>query len=442
MLVPQELIAKKRDRRALSPAEIGAFVAGLTDGRVVDAQAGAMAMAICLNGMSEAETVALTLAMRDSGTVLDWSGLPGPVLDKHSTGGVGDKVSLVLAPLVAACGGYLPMLSGRGLGHTGGTLDKLESIPGYVTRPSLDKLREVVRECGAAIIGQTGDLAPADGRLYAIRDITGTVESISLITASILAKKLAAGPQALVMDVKVGNGAFLPEEDRARALASSIQDVAEGAGLRCRALLTDMSQCLGSTAGNAVEVLEAIVMLRGEPSDPRLVEVTMALATELLLMGNLAGDADDARRRLADALVSGRAAERFQAMARLLGGPGDLVERPDRHLGAAPVRLDVEAGSEGHVTAIDVRALGMIVLRLGGGRTAPDQAVDHQVGLTGVVGLGAPVDRRSRLGTVHARDSASAAAAAVELRRAIEVGPARPVVPALIRPEPRSGQEA
>jgi thymidine phosphorylase len=322
MYVP-DLIRIKRDGRELSEEQIGALVTGIADGSVSDAQVGALAMAVVLRGMSAAERIALTGAMRDSGDVLDWSdaGLPGPALDKHSTGGVGDKVSLLLGPIVAACGGAVPMISGRGLGHTGGTLDKLESIPGYDTTPEPGAFREAVAKAGAAIVGQTARLAPADRRLYAIRDATGTVESIPLIVASILSKKLAAGLDALVMDVKVGSGAFLPDREQAEELARTIVEVATGNGLPTAALLTDMDRVLGRTAGNAVEVRESIDHLTGAASDERLREVTLALSAELLVLGGVERDAGAARAAAERALDDGAAAERFASMVSELGGP-------------------------------------------------------------------------------------------------------------------------
>ena len=423
MALPQEVIRAKRDGGTLGADDIATFVRGITDGSITEGQVAALAMAVFFRGMDAAETVALTLAMRDSGTVLGWDDLDGPVLDKHSTGGVGDKVSLVLAPILAACGAYVPMLSGRGLGHTGGTLDKLEAIPGYATRPDLERLRRVVREAGCAIVGQTDDLAPADRRLYAIRDVTATVESVPLITASILSKKLAAGPAALVMDVKVGSGAFLPDLAGASALARSIVDVAQGAGLACAALLTDMDQCLGATAGNALETAEAIAVLRGEPADPRLIEVTLALAAEVLALGGLAPDADDGRRRAEAALASGAAAERFGRMVQALGGPADLLERPERHLASAPVVRAVSAERRGYVAAIDVRALGLAVVELGGGRRRAGDAVDPRVGLAAVRGLGdvvGPGDD-APLCLVHAADEASAEPASARVRAAFRL---------------------
>src|SRR5215217_6240146 len=279
-LLPQEIIRHKRDGGTLDPEHIEHFIKGLTAGHVTEGQAASFAMAIFFRGLSVPERVALTRAMMSSGTVLHWD-LPGPVLDKHSTGGVGDTVSLVLAPAVAACGGFVPMISGRGLGHTGGTLDKMDAIPGYVSQPDLDTFRRVVREAGCAIIGQTADLAPADRRLYAIRDVTGTVESLDLLTSSILSKKLAAGLDGLAMDVKFGSGAFMRDIDGGRALADSIVHVAHGAGLRTTALLTDMNEPLASAAGNAVEVAYAIDHLTGRRREPRFHAVTVELAAEM-----------------------------------------------------------------------------------------------------------------------------------------------------------------
>ncbi|NNC90322.1 MAG: thymidine phosphorylase, partial [Akkermansiaceae bacterium] len=323
-MLPQEIIRRKRDGETLRREEIEFFVAGMTDGRITEGQVAAFAMAVLWRGMDLEERVALTEAMRDSGEVLRWD-LGGPVADKHSTGGVGDCVSLVLGPLVAACGVFVPMISGRGLGHTGGTLDKLEAIPGYRTDPEEALFRRVVAEAGVAIIGQTAELAPADRRMYAVRDVTATVESIDLITASILSKKLAAGLECLVMDVKTGNGAFMVELEASRKLAESIVQVANGAGVRTSALVTDMNQPLASSAGNAVEVMECVRLLRGEPGSDRLRAVTLELAAELL---DLAG-IDNPRPRLEDALASGAAAERFGRMTAALGGPADFVERAE-----------------------------------------------------------------------------------------------------------------
>jgi thymidine phosphorylase len=439
-MLASELIRRKRDGGELSAEEVSELVTGIADGSVSDAKVGALAMAIFLQGMTAAERVALTGAMTHSGEVLQWgdAGLAGPVLDKHSTGGVGDKVSLLLAPIVAACGGAVPMISGRGLGHTGGTLDKLESIPGYDVAPSSDRLRKAVARAGCAIVGQTARLAPADRRLYAIRDATGTVESIPLIVSSILSKKLAAGLDALVMDVKVGSGAFLPDLERARELARAIVEVARGNGLPAAALLTDMNQALGRAAGNAVEVRESVDHLTGAARDARLTEVTLALSAELLVLGGVHGDVADARAAAERALHGGAAAERFAAMVAELGGPPDLVEAPDRHLRAAPVVRAAEPVEAGAVSGIDVRAVGMAIVGLGGGRARETDAVDHSVGFTEVAGLGERVGPGERpLALVHARDEASAEQAADALRRAVVLGddPGRsdPIVMEVVR---------
>ena len=430
MLVP-ELIRTKRDGGELGEDEVSFLVEGISDGSVSDAQVGALAMAIVLRGMSAAERVALTGAMTRSGEVLDWSeaGLPGPALDKHSTGGVGDKVSLLLAPIVAACGGAVPMISGRGLGHTGGTLDKLEAIPGYDTAPDPEIFRRAVAGAGCAIVGQTAALAPADKRLYAIRDATGTVESIPLIVASILSKKLAAGLSALVMDVKVGSGAFLPGREAAAELARSIVEVARGNGLATSALLTDMDRVLGRTAGNAVEVRESLDHLTGAAHDERLVDVTLALSAELLRLGGVEPDEDAARAAAGRALESGAAAERFAAMVRELGGPSDLLEAPDRHLAQAPLTVAAEPFEPGTVARVDVRAVGLAVVALGGGRTRETDPVDHAVGLTEVAAPGEEVAPGGRpLALVHAADEESGARAADALRAAYTLGdpPAAP----------------
>lgn len=424
MFLPQEIIRKKRDGQTLGEAEIGFLITGLVDGRVTGMQAAAFAMAVFLNGMSRDEAVALTRAMTRSGTVMNWDSLalPGPVLDKHSTGGVGDLVSLILAPAVAACGGFVPMISGRGLGHTGGTLDKLESIPGYSTRPDPAQLGRTVREIGTAIIGQTEDLAPADKRLYAIRDVTATVESIPLITASILSKKLAAGLEGLVMDVKTGSGAFMASLEKSRALAESIVAVANGAGLKTTALITDMNQPLAPAAGNAVEVMNALQNLTGAREDRRLLDVTIALGGEMLATGGLAASPEEGSGRIAHAIESGKAAEIFGRMVAALGGPSDLMAKPQAHLAAAPLIRPVLAGEAGQVTRIDTRAIGLAVVAMGGGRTRAEDAIDHAVGLTDLAELGTKVERDTPLALVHARSDAQFEAAARTIRAAYSIG--------------------
>ena len=423
-MLPQEIIRHKRDGRALTDEEIAFFVGGLTDGTITEGQAAAFAMAVFFRGMTRSEVVTLTRAMRDSGTVLDWSDadLPGPPLDKHSTGGVGDKVSLMLAPIVAACGGAVPMISGRGLGHSGGTLDKMDSIAGYTTAPDNALFRKVVREVGCAIIGQTADLAPADRRLYAIRDVTASVETIPLITSSILSKKLAAGLAGLVQDVKFGSGAFMATIEDGEALAASIVYVANGAGCPTTALLTDMNEVLGTSAGNAVEVREAIAYLAGEGErEPRQHEVTMALSAELLVIGGLFGSVPDARDACERALASGEAAERFARMVAALGGPADLLQRPDVYLPLPEVTLPVVPARAGYVAAEDVRAIGLAIVGMGGGRTRADQAIDHGPGFTGFAPIGAEVGPDRPLCLVHARSVAQAEAAAAEVRAAIMI---------------------
>jgi thymidine phosphorylase len=424
-MLPNEVIRRKRDGHALSDDEVAFLVAGITDGGLSDAQVGALAMALFLRGMEPAERVALTTAMRDSGTVLSWD-LDRPVLDKHSTGGVGDKVSLMLAPLLAACGAAVPMISGRGLGHTGGTLDKLDSIPGYASTPATEVIRRVVREAGCAIVGQTADLAPADRRLYAVRDTTATVESIPLIVASILSKKLAEGLDALVMDVKTGSGAFMAAREDAEALARALVEVAAGAGLPTTALLTDMDSVLGATAGNALEVREAIDHLTGAAREPRLHEVTVALAGAALAAGGLAADEAAGREAAEQALAAGAAAERFAAMVRALGGPADLLERPGEHLPAAPVTRPVAPERPGCVTGMDCRAVGLVVTGLGGNRRREDDAIDPAVGLSQIAPVGASVGPDRPLAVVHARGDASAEEAVAALRAAVSVGEAAP----------------
>jgi len=435
--LPQEIIRRKRDGAALSAEEIRAFIEGVTQSTVSDAQIAAFAMAVCWRGMRADECVALTLAMRDSGRVLDWgaANLPGPVVDKHSTGGVGDTVSLVLAPMLAACGAFVPMISGRGLGHTGGTLDKLESIPGYSSTPPIALLRRLVSEAGVAIIGQTDELAPADRRLYAVRDVTATVDSIPLIVASILSKKLAGGLDALIMDVKFGSGAFMREFDRARRLARSLVEVGCGAGLPTVALLTDMDQPLAPCAGNAIEVRAALDYLGGRARPARLDQVTRALGATLLVQARLAATEDEALARLEEALCSGQAAERFARMVAGLGGPGDLFERMDHYLEqapivrAVPVRDRACARERCRVARIDTRALGLAVLELGGGRRRAEDRIDHAVGLSELAPLGAVLEPGAHLARVHARSEGAAQTAVAAVQAAYTVSDTAQVVP-------------
>jgi thymidine phosphorylase len=429
LILPQEIIAKKRDRRALTAAEIAAIVEGLTSGSLGDAQAGALAMAVVLNGMDDAETVALTRAMAASGKSLRWDDLPGPALDKHSSGGIGDKVSLILAPLLAAAGAYVPMVSGRGLGHTGGPLDKLESFKGFQTRPDLATFQRIVREVGCAIVGQTDDLAPADRRLYAIRDVTATVESRPLIVASILSKKLAVGTAGLVMDVKCGNGAFMTTLDDARALGRTIADVATAAGLPTNAVVTDMNQCLGRTAGNALEAAEAVAFLKGEAPDPRLNEVTLTLGAELLQLSGLETELNAARARLERRLADGSAAERFARMVAAQRGPRDVLSAA---LPTARVVMPVPAPAAGWITGIATRSLGLAVIELGGGRTSPEQTIDHAVGLADVRGVGERVEAGEPMALVHGRDADLTRDIATRLAPAFMLGEVPPAAAPVI----------
>jgi thymidine phosphorylase len=421
----KELLARKRDGGTLAEAEIAALVAGITDGSLTEGQVAAFAMAVCCRGMSAAECAALTRAMTRSGTVLAW---PGglPVLDKHSTGGVGDKTSLMIAPILAACGAQVPMIAGRGLGHSGGTLDKLDAIPGYVTQPDLARFRRAVAGAGCAIVGQTDDLAPADRRLYAVRDTTGTVESIPLITASILSKKLAAGLQGLVMDVKFGSGAFMRRPEDTEALARSLVATAGAAGLPVTALLTDMNEVLGDSAGNALETAEAIAFLTGARREPRLDRVTRALAAEALLLGGLAQDAADAATRIAQALDSGAAAERFARMVAALGGPHDLLERSEALLPQATVTLPVLPARPGFVAAVDAKQMGLAVLVLGGGRYRPDDVIDYAVGFDRIAPIGAEVGPDRPLALLRASDRIALEPVIDMVREAVTIADAPP----------------
>ncbi len=423
------VIAAIRDGRP-DPEGVAWFAAGLASGAVSDAQAGAFAMAVCLRGLGPAGRVALTRAMRDSGAVLRWD-LPGPVLDKHSTGGIGDCVSLPLAAALAACGAFVPMISGRGLGHTGGTLDKLEAIPGLAVELDEDTFRAATRSVGCAIVAASGRLAPADRRLYAIRDVSGTVESIDLITASILSKKLAAGLGALVLDVKTGSGAFMAAEEDARALARALVETAAGAGCPAVALVTCMDQPPIPAVGNALEVAAVMRFLAGEPF-PRLRALTGALGGEALVLGGLAADAEAGAARIGEVLDNGQAAERFAAMLAAQGTAPAFMERWDTMLPRAPVILPVPAPRAGHVRTIDGRALGRVVVALGGGRRREGDRIDPSVGLDAVLPLGSKVAAGDPLALIHAADDAMAETAARAVAMAFGIGGPAPAPP-LIR---------
>lgn len=428
MFLAQEIIRKKRDGEPLSEEEIRFFINGVRDNTVSEGQIAALAMTVFFHDMDIRERVALTLAMRDSGHVLNWknSSLGGPVVDKHSTGGVGDVTSLMLGPMIAACGGFVPMVSGRGLGHTGGTLDKLESIPGLDIFPDDQTFRAMIKHVGVAIIGQTNSLAPADKRFYATRDITATVDSIALITASILAKKLAEGLDALVMDVKVGSGAFMPDYPQSEALARAIVGVANGAGCKTTALLTDMNQVLASSAGNALEVREAVRFLTGEQRNPRLYQVTMALCSEMMVSSGLAATDQLAQARLQQVLDNGEAAERFGRMVAAQGGPNDFISRHEHYLPRATLSKPVFAEQAGYVSAMDTRALGMAVVAMGGGRRRVGDAIDYSVGLTEMICLGDAVQAGQPLANIHAAGEAGWMRAAQAVRAAITITTQKP----------------
>ncbi|MFT5162963.1 MAG: thymidine phosphorylase [Alteromonadaceae bacterium] len=427
MILPQSIIRKKRDKHVLSKADIQAFVDGLSLSTFTDAQASSMAMAIYLNGMNTNEIVDLTTAMMNSGTVLDWKGkVDGPVVDKHSTGGVGDKVTLMLTPMVAACGGFVPSITGRGLGHTGGTVDKLESVKGLNMQPKLEDLTRLVSELGAAIISQTNELAPADRRLYSLRDVTATVESIPLITASILSKKLAEGLDALVMDVKVGSGAMMDNIEDARALARSIVAVGNGAGMKTEALITDMNEVLGHTAGNALEIVETLDYLSGKQREARLHEVVMALGVRMLLVTGLAENETVAQENLQEALDSGKAADIFAKMIVAQGGPADLFDNPDKYLAKAKIIIPIEAPISGYLSKVDVRAVGNMIVGIGGGRVDHNSSVNPAVGLTNVLPLGSYVEKGQPMAMLHIDEQSKAKDAINEFITAVVIGDQKP----------------
>ena len=432
MTLAQDIIARKRDGHDLRPGQIDEFVRGITDNSISDAQIGAFAMAVLLKGMTADERVALTEAMRDSGDTLSWD-VGGPVLDKHSTGGVGDCVSLALAPALAACGAYVPMISGRGLGHTGGTLDKLSSIPGYRADISNDKFIQTVASVGCAIVGQTADLAPADRRFYAIRDVSGTVDSVDLICASILSKKLAEGIGSLVLDIKCGNGAIAKSRNAAFDLARVLVDVANGAGCKTSALITDMNEPLSTAAGNALEVAQCMRLLRGDEIDARLWDVTVALGGMALHQADIAKSDSDGRERIANSLQDGSAKEVFARMVTELGGPSDFTDKFDRHLTPAPVVEEVYAEQKGFVGRINTQAIGRTVVELGGGRRRPDDEIDTRVGLDWLLGRGAVVDEQTPIARVHAVTQDAARAAKSAIIAAYEINGTAPEEVPLIR---------
>ena len=420
-----DILRKKRDGHRLETIEIDAFVRGVTDGSWSDYQASALLMAIFLRGMDAAETAHLTRAMVDSGQRLDFSDLPGPKVDKHSTGGVGDKTSLILAPLVAACGVYVPMMSGRGLGHTGGTLDKLEAMAGFRVHLPLGEMRAILREVGCVMIGATAEIAPADKKLYALRDVTATVESIPLITASILSKKIAEGIGALVMDVKSGNGAFMKDLAGARALAKSIVANGNANGVRTEAMITDMNAPLGTAIGNALEVKECIALLKNEPGDRDLRELTLALAERMVALAGKTGT----RKLVEDAWSSGKALEKFRQMIARQGADPRVVDDPNL-LPAAPRKHLLRAESAGYVQSVTALALGQACMRIGAGRSRVEDVIDPAVGAIVAVKPGTKVARGDVLAEICYRDEERLGQALDEFRSAFAISPNEKPAPA------------
>ena len=423
-----DVIQKKRDGGELTAAEIEFFVKGLADASIPSEQVAALAMAVIFKSMTFDEAAKLTTEMASSGTVLDWAAeeLGGPVIDKHSTGGVGDKVSFLLAPIAAACGCFVPMISGRGLGHTGGTLDKIESIPGYHATPDFDLFKKVVKTTGCAIIGQTADLAPADRRFYAIRDVTATIESVPLITASILSKKIAAGLEGLVMDVKVGTGAFMQSIERATKLARSIIGTAATAGLKTHALITDMNEALGQTAGNAIEIAESVEFLKNENREARLNEVVIALCAEMLIVTGIDKDNAAARSSVETSITSGAAAEVFSRMVAAMGGPADFVDKYTTYLPKAAICKPVQPDEVGYLAAVDAHAVGSAIIELGGGRQQLGEKLDLAVGIGDIAKIGDMVGTDRPLAVVHAASEADADLASNLINQACTISADKP----------------
>lgn len=440
-MLSQEIIRKKRDGQAVSKAEIQYLINGMLDGSVTKAQISAFAMAVYFQDMDLEECQTLTECLLHSGTTLEWQdkNLDGPVVDKHSTGGLGDKVSLMIAPMLAACGAYIPMISGRALGHTGGTLDKMDSIPGYNTQPDIEMFQDIVSEVGCSIVGQTSNLAPADKMLYAIRDVTATVESIPLITASILSKKIAAGLQSLIIDVKVGSGSFNETFDHAEALANNLVRVGNGYGVKTTALITDMNQVLGTTMGNALEVKESIEYLNGTNREPRLHEIVINLAAELLVVSGISEDIASGIEQLESALSSGKAAAIFQSMVTSHGGPDDLLDSMNDHLARANVITPYlpAISAKSYLKSMDGRALGNLLITLGGGRRTTQDSIDYSVGFSDIKSIGDTVYPNKPLLMIHANSEEDAAKAKQELDgifdySATKITPGSPIM-AIIR---------
>lgn len=425
-MLPQEIIRRKRDKSELSTAEIREFIAGITDKSISDAQVAAFTMAVFLNGLNSREIVDLTLAMRDSGNKMEWTNSDKPVVDKHSSGGVGDKISIMMAPILAACDVYVPMIAGRGLGHTGGTIDKLEAIPNYNTQADETLFRKTIKEVGCAIIGQTKSLAPADKKIYAIRDVCATVESIPLITASILSKKLASGTHYLIMDLKCGNGAFMHNFEDAKALAQSIVKVANEAGTKTNAVLTDMNQVLGTTIGNALEVEEAVMYLQMQNVDKRLDVITRTLCREALILSGRCSSDNEADLLIEKVITSGKALQKLSEMIYALGGPVDFAERYKRYLPKSSFIKPVFAQTCGYVNAMDTRAIGLSIIELKGGRTLPEQSLDLATGYSEFAQIGDYVDNQKPIAVVHYQTEEQFEKAKQNLLKAVSVTEQKP----------------
>jgi len=435
-LRPQDVIRKKRDGQELSAQDIAFFIEGVTQGTIADYQISALLMAIYLNGMNDAEQEMLTEAMLHSGNTLDFSDIAKPKADKHSTGGVGDKTSLLIAPMVAACGICVPMISGRGLGHTGGTLDKLESIPGYRVDLSAGEFERVLKTVGYAMSGQTAELAPADKKMYALRDATATVEAIPLIVASIISKKGAAGLDAMVIDVKVGSGAFMRDENRARALAHALVRTGNACGIRTRALLSDMNQPLGQAVGHSVEVKECIEILRGEAAEHAqpVLDLSLELSAHMLVLSHLDDSLEAARVRLQQILSSGQALECFRQNIEAQGGEPRVCDDPAGFLPLAAESFKVESPRSGFVIKVNTAEIGHAIASIGGGRVRIDDTIDPTVGFIAEVRIGDRVTDSAALGTVYCRDETRAIEAAERIELAYQIGDQPPSdIPLLMR---------
>ena len=431
-MLPQDIIRRKRDGDELSGDEIRFFIGGATDGSVSEGQIGAFNMAVYLNGMTSAETVSLALAMRDSGRVLDWSDIDldeDRLIDKHSSGGVGDeKITLLVVPLAAACGVFVPNLSGRGLDYCAGEIDMLDAVPGYRTTPEPEEFMAAVRDVGGVVIGPTLDLAPADRKLFYVRDVTATVESVPLITGSIMSKKLASAPRGLVICVGSGSGAYMPTLDHARELATAMSEVSAGAGIPSVMLMTDLADVLGTSVGNAVAVTETVDFLAGRHRDPRVLELVLTIVAEMARLAGVVQDVPAGLELARERLEDGGAADRFGRMVVALGGPVDLVAHPDRHLPRAAVVREVMPDSVGFVAGNDAGAIGRGLVALGGGRKYPDEPIDFSVGFTDIAQRGEGVGDGRALCVVHARNETDWSAAAERVRDAFELVPDTPDV--------------